>query len=373
MVLVYTHHVGVPLLLQKLLIWAPCLLLVSIAMGALIGVLFIGQSIAAPAATGMGVLLAYAGFVPLQELLVAQGNGATRTGHLTLASPAVLLKNAFGFALAVGNIPATTTRTWISLAAVVIVPFALAVWVYLRAQGVETWEVSRGQRWVIALGIVAIIVLPVVMADTNYDKPAPHSTNAPAIQRLFSRAGSSLALTWPGGQLPARCCSTILNRDEWPPFGTDEPTQRDLLVLLPVDTTQRVTDVHLQVAGENGLEAVAASPDALAPAPETLETHTYANDLGPAAADGHHVVNGWVARIPVTFTPTKPWDIGGVRYPLRVTGSYQVAGESQKRTFSARAAIDSQVSKAIYEMGAASLILPLVCFGAAFKRWRRTR
>jgi hypothetical protein len=373
MVLVYTHHVGVPLLLQKLLIWAPCLLLVSIAMGALIGVMFIGESIAAPAATGMGVLLVYAGFVPLQELLVAQGNGATRPGHLTLVSPAVLLKNAFGFTLAVGSIPATATWTWISLATVVIVAFALAGWTFLRAQGLETWEASHSQRWTIALGILAIIMLPVVMADTNYDKSAPHATNAPAIQRLFSRAGSSLALARTGGQLPARCCSTILNRDEWPPLGTDEPTRRDLLVLLPVDTTQRVTDVHLQVAGENGLEAVAASPDALAPAPETLETHTYANDLGPAAADGHHVVNGWVARIPVTFTPTKPWDIGGVRYPLRVTGSYQVAGESQKRTFSARAAIDSQVSKAIYEMGAASLILPLVCFGAAFKRWRRTR
>jgi hypothetical protein len=85
------------------------------------------------------------------------------------------------------------------------------------------------------------------------------------------------------------------------------------------------------------------------------------------------VVTGWVARIPVTLTPTKPWDIGGVRYPLRVTGTYQVAGESAMRTFSARAAIDAQVSKAIYEMGFASLILPLMCFGAAFKRWRRTR
>src|SRR5215469_4234483 len=115
MMLVYSHHVGMPPLLQKLLIWAPCLLLVSIAIGSLIGVLFIGQSIAAPAATGMAVLLVYAGFVPLQELLVVQGNGATRTGHLTLASPAVLLKNAFGFTLAVGSIPATTTRTWISL------------------------------------------------------------------------------------------------------------------------------------------------------------------------------------------------------------------------------------------------------------------
>ena len=43
------------------------------------------------------------------------------------------------------------------------------------------------------------------------------------------------------------------------------------------------------------------------------------------------------------------------------------------RTFSARAAIDAQVSRAIYEMGLASALLPLVCFGAAFVRWRRTR
>ena len=372
MVLVYTHHVGVPLLLQKLLIWAPCLLVTSIAIGTLIGVLFIGKSIAAPAATGMGVLLVYAGFVPLQELLVAQGNGATRTGHLTLVSPAVLLKNAFGFTLAVGSIPATTARTWISLLAVVIGALALAVWVFLRAQGVETWEASRSQRWIIAFGTVAIIVLPVIFADTNYDKPAPHATNAPSIQRLFSRAGSSLALAWPGGQPPARCCSTILNRDEWPPFGTDEPTRRDLLVLLPVETAQRVTDVHLQVVGENGLQA-AASPDALAPATAPLETRAYPTDSGPPAADGHHVVNGWVVRIPVTLTPTKPWDIGGVRYPLRVTGTYQVADESAPRTFSARAAIDAQVSRAVYEMGAASLILPLVCFASAFKRWRQTR
>jgi hypothetical protein len=370
MVLVYVHHVGVPPLLQKLLVWAPCLLVVSIAIGTLIGVLFIGESIAAPAATGMGILLACAGFVPLQELLVAQGNGATRTGHLTLASPAVLLKNAFGFTLAVGSIPATTTRTWISLLVVVIGSLVLAVWVFLRAQGVETWEASRGQRWAIAFGIAFIIVLPVIVADTNYDKPAPHATNAPSIQRLFARAGSSLALTQPGGQPPARCCSTILNRDEWPPFGTDEPTRRDLLLLLPVESTQNVSDLHIQVAGENGLE-VTADLDKLARAPQALETHTYANDSGPAAADGHHVMTGWIARVPVTLVPTKPWDIGGVRYPLRATATYQVEGDS--RTFSARAAVDAQVSKGIYEMGIASLLVPLVCFGAALKRWRQTR
>ena len=106
----------------------------------------------------MGALLAYAGFVPLQELLVAQGNGARRTGHLTLASPAVLLKNAFGFTLAVGSIPATTTRTWISLVAVVLAALALAAWTFLRAQGVETWEATRSQRWIIALVILSLVV-----------------------------------------------------------------------------------------------------------------------------------------------------------------------------------------------------------------------
>jgi hypothetical protein len=80
-----------------------------------------------------------------------------------------------------------------------------------------------------------------------------------------------------------------------------------------------------------------------------------------------------MARVPVTLNPTRPWDIGGDRYPLTVTATYEIAGESQARTFSARAAIDAQVASAIYQMGLAALVLPLMCFGAAFVRWRRTR
>src|SRR4029077_9571340 len=97
MLAVYLWHVPMPLLLGKLLIWGPGVLVASCVVGVLIGVLFIGRSIAAPAATGVGVLLTYAALVPLQELMVARGNGATRIGRLTLLSPAVLLKNALGF------------------------------------------------------------------------------------------------------------------------------------------------------------------------------------------------------------------------------------------------------------------------------------
>ena len=120
----------------------------------------------------MGALLAYAGFVPRQQLLVAQGNGAARTGHLTLVSPAVLLKNAFGFTLAEGSIrpqrrgPGSvwSPLSWLRSA---------GRWDVSTDEGVETWEASPSQRWMIALGIIATIVLPVAMADTNYDKPAP--------------------------------------------------------------------------------------------------------------------------------------------------------------------------------------------------------
>src|ERR1700732_1915975 len=262
MQLVYMHHVGLPFLLERFLRWTPGILITSIAIGTLIGVLFIGRSVAAPAGAGMGVLLAYVGLVPLQELMVARGNGATRSAHIALASPAVLLKNALGFTLAVGSIPATTTRTWIALLAVVIGAFALAVWVFLRAQGVETWETTRGQRWTIALAITAIILLPVMLADSNYDAPAPPPNLAPVLRGIGGRASGSLALVPSGGELPARCCSPLLNR-EVEPLGTDELTRRDMLLLLPVDATQTVTDLHVQIVGESGLEVTTDSPKQL--------------------------------------------------------------------------------------------------------------
>jgi ABC-type transport system involved in multi-copper enzyme maturation permease subunit len=373
MMLVYAAHVGIPPLLHQFLIWTPGLLLASVAIGALVGVLFIGRSIAAPVGTGMGVLLAYAGFMPLQELMVAQANGATRTGHLTLASPAVLLKNGLGFALAVGYVPETTAWTWISLTVLVTGALVMAVWVFLRAQGVETWEATRGQRWTIALGIVALGVMPSFLADTNYDKPAPRQNNAPAIRGLFSRAGSSLALVEPGRQAPVHCCATILNREDLMAMGTDEDTRRDLLLLLPVETSQQVTDLHIQLLGENGLEVTAVDAGALDRAAPSLETRTYQNDTGPADPTGRHIATGWIARVPVTLNPTTPWDIGGNRYPLTVKATYRVAGDDQPRAFSSRAAIDAQVASGIYEMGIASTVLPAFCFGAAIRRWRRTR
>ena len=365
MQLVYTHHVGLPFLLGRFLRWTPGIMIASIAIGTLIGVLFIGRSIAAPAAAGMGVLLAYVGLVPLQELMVARGYGATRSGHIAFVSPAVLLKNALGFTLAVGSIPASIARTWLSLLVVVIGALVLAVWIFLRVQGVETWEATRSQRWTIAFAISAIVLLPVMLADTNYDAPAPPPNLAPTLRGIFGRGTGTVAMVSPGGKFPVRCCSPLLNR-ETAALGTDEPNLEEILLLLPVEASQSVTGLRVEIVGENGLQLTTGSP-------HQLEPHTYANDAGPVGVDGRHILNGWIARVPATMIPAKPWDIGGNRYALNITATYQVASDAQPRTFSGRGAVEAEVSSAIYEMGAASSVLPLICFGAAFIRWRRTR
>lgn len=365
MQLVYTHHVGLPFLLGRFLRWTPGIMIASIAIGTLIGVLFIGRSIAAPAAAGMGVLLAYVGLVPLQELMVARGYGATRSGHIAFVSPAVLLKNVLGFTVAVGSIPASIARTWLSLLVVVIGALVLAVWIFLRVQGVETWEATRSQRWTIAFAISAIVLLPVMLADTNYDAPAPPPNLAPTLRGIFGRGTGTVAMVSPGGKFPVRCCSPLLNR-ETAALGTDEPNLEEILLLLPVEASQSVTGLRVEIVGENGLQLTTGSP-------HQLEPHTYANDAGPVGVDGRHILNGWIARVPATMIPAKPWDIGGNRYALNITATYQVASDAQPRTFSARGAVEAEVSSAIYEMGAASSVLPLICFGAAFIRWRRTR
>ncbi|MEO8481980.1 MAG: hypothetical protein ABI634_07215 [Acidobacteriota bacterium] len=368
---VYAAHVPVPTLLRFLMLWAPGTLLISVSVGVLIGVLFIGRSVAAPVAAGTAALLVYAAAVPLQELLVSQGNGATRTGHLMLVSPLVLLKNALGFALVATMVPANTTSTWVAFFLVAVGALALAAWIFLRAQGVETWETSPRQRGTIAMCLTALALLPIVAADTNYDRPAPAANHAPPLRGVFGRAPGSMALVMPGAPFPQRCCSPVLNRDA-SALGTDEVTHRDLLLALPVDASIDVSDAAVQIAPEGGLE-MRAETDAIGTPVVRLERHHYAIDQGPVGADGRRLVDGWVARICVSVRPTQPWDIGGDRYPLAVTASYRVPGDVNSRAFNARGAIDAQVSSAWYEMAIASGILPLMCLLAAVVRWRRTR
>src|SRR5262249_6526951 len=223
----------------------------------------------------------------------------------------------------------------------------------------------------LAGSLVVIAAFPVLFADRNYERPAPPTNNAPPIRALFARGSGNVAMASPGGAIPARCCNTILNRDT-APLGIDESTHRDLFVLLPVDSRQPLSDLRIDVSGDAGLRVFVDST-AMAQASERLETRLYPGESGPTATDGHRIDTGWVVRLPVSLMPTQPWDIGGVRYPLDVKVTYRADGSAQPQTLTSRAAVEAEISSAVYEMSGASAILPAICFCAAFVRWRRTR
>ena len=216
------------------------------------------------------------------------------------------------------------------------------------------------------------MIVPALLADTDYDRDAPPANNAPAIPGLFLRGGGSLALVDSGKKLPVTCCDTLLNRDQWPAFPVDKPSRQDLLLFLPASTNEKLTHLSVEVAGQSGLQ-VGLIQDAIRNLPDRLETRAYPRDQGPLDGNGHHIESGWIARIPIVFTPTHAWDIGGVRYPIDVTATYQVQDDPHPHTLVARAAIQAQVADALAEMSIAAAALPLMCLVAAFRRWRKTR
>ena len=138
---------------------------------------------------------------------------------------------------------------------------AIATWTFLRLQGVETWEARRGQRWTVAAAIAALCIVPITIADRNYDVAAPPPNTAPAIPGLFARGNGSFGLTDPGGAMPFRCCGTMLNRDA--PIATDTDTRQDLLILLPVETNRKLTQFTLKLDPQAGLTAAADSAPAM--------------------------------------------------------------------------------------------------------------
>ncbi len=92
--------------------------------------------------------------------------------------------------------------TWISLA-VVTAAFVLAGWVFLRAQGVETWETTRGQRWTIAFVSPAMILAAESCWRTpTTTKPRPVRISLQPSRGIFGRASGSVALVPPGASCP---------------------------------------------------------------------------------------------------------------------------------------------------------------------------
>jgi len=234
---------------------------------------------------------------------------------------------------------------------------------------VETWEATRPQRWILALALLSIALFPVIFAETTYDGIAPAQSRAPQ-NRFGARHGDTAALVPTGASMPRRCCSIILNWDR-AGIPANQSNRRDLLLLLPVDPANNITNFHATLEGGEGLE-VSADPATLQQAAPALETHPYPNDSGPETPDGRRLTAGRVLRIPVTLVPRNPWDLSAM-YPLHIAATYAVSGNPRPQIFDEHAGVNSRIAGAMAQMALAAGILPLCCFAAAFVRWRRTR
>ena len=127
--------------------------------------------------------------------------------------PSGAAKDALGFTHTTNRIPATTRMTWISLLAIVIGSLTLAAWVFLRAQGVETWESTSPAT----LDDCALNFRDGCVADCL----CRHELRQPGAARKHcscnSRAlplgnGGGAGRTW--RPTPQRCCNSVLNRED---------------------------------------------------------------------------------------------------------------------------------------------------------------
>ena len=58
---------------------------------------------------------------------------------------------------------------------------------------------------------------------------------------------------------------------------------------------------------------------------------------------------------------------------MTVAVTYAAEGDAMPHTLTSRTAVNAQVATGMYEMAGVGSLLPICCFAAAWRRWRRTR
>src|SRR5205823_1891024 len=88
---------------------------------------------------------------------------------LAAAYYVALMRNALGCTLCTGMIPASTTMPWLASVVLVVGSIIIATWTFVRLQGIETWEATRGESWLLTVALIAMCAFPVLTGDVDYD------------------------------------------------------------------------------------------------------------------------------------------------------------------------------------------------------------
>ncbi len=219
-----------------------------------------------------------------------------------LASPAVLLKNALGFTLAVGSIPASTAASrWLSLA--IVTGGSAQRWpsgFFLPLHRVlETWETRSAQRWWASLWGPAwpswrsfrwrLRIRTMTLPRRPLIDRARDSWTIRKIGCVNLAAG----LDRPRAAVPVLAVLSSIGTS--PLLGTEMKAFRSVIFCFFSLIESEREDQRSENPGPGRRPSDGDGPD---DSDDHLETRSYSNESGPTATDGHHIASGWVARIP---------------------------------------------------------------------------
>lgn len=287
------YHLDGTTILRFLAVGA-ALVVSATALGTLLGVLFTGRGVAAAAALAAAfAVLATLALPYLGAMLLGEGAEATpaalRATHL---SPVVLLVGAAGL-LPFGLVPTSPAAALAAVALPTLGLFALAAWVYVREQGVETWESTPARRTLVAVAVALVLLAPAAVAGTTYE---------PGGDRISGTTHRSMDNVHAAIVPPGTGPQEALMRDAPPPLRVGEPNAQELVVMLPANLSWRVSDLRVRVSADPRL-LVEGDVEVHFPELPTDET------LAFPARDGEYPHGPYelpIVRIPLTLTPTRP-------------------------------------------------------------------
>ncbi|HWG89508.1 MAG TPA: hypothetical protein VNZ52_01540 [Candidatus Thermoplasmatota archaeon] len=364
-VMVHVYHLGWPAGAIEWLLVCLGVVLYSTALGTFLGVVFTGRSTAAPVALGVGLM-----FLSLMSVFflwtVLEGDHSETTKQILIRlvhlGPHASLLDATGL-----HPPVQASAPHLSLAAYlvsVVGLFGAAAWIFLREQGVETWEVAPSHRGLVAALIAGVFLAPMLLTGTTYaaandnddeDYADLFRPSEKLWVRLTDRGAPSLTAGF-GAQ------GGFTEND----LTIGETQELDLLVLFPVKPGTTLTNVRITLA---------ATPSLNLEGPRTLTLdRTTSQEQGPIPkpgaweADVDTSERGLVLRIPVTVRPEAPTGLGDTLYGVNATATYRASGVEGLQEGFAQTRVAAEIATASLQMWLAGAPAVLGCTVSALRR-----
>ncbi len=355
--------VGFPAVYLSYMFAGVLLILFALAYGTLVGVIFVGRSLAAPVTLSLLPFLALLAYPMLWDIPAMDSDRTlwqsliVRFLHL---NPQIGVVEGFGlpsFFLS----PEDPWRSLLFLGLSTLGLGVLAAWIFLRHQSVETWKDTSGARTAVLLVALIVLLMPVFAPAMSYAEPEGAS------QIQVSSGDTEGALFVEPGTVPDRESvrfSLAWNDPYRLQIGRSTPAELFLLFEAPRGDWAPV-DVQVTAVGSAGLEVRGADGGRF--------------DFSTTEPAGSWTSRSLVARIPVQVEVTRGEALQFSEYPVTVWTNMTVVNEGDDEGSSMDIAGDysftavGEVPGAYLKAVAAGSVVPLVFLTMGIVRESRRR